>query len=218
MSPRCRAYQACEKNDAADIVINEAEYRWEDYDGCDAKDVAYRESGVLFQRELLQYNGMVLHSSAVEYEGRAYLFSGPSGMGKSTHTRLWQQVFGPAARIFNDDKPTLRLIDGTWYAYGTPWCGKDHVNINMKAPLVGICFLKQATENKIRRLSPAEAGVYLIWQTVRFAKVERADSKLLLMDKLLEKIPVYELENNAAPECARLSYETMRKGAEEAGL
>ena len=66
------------------------------------------------------YNGLMLHASAAALGGRAYLFSGPCGRGKSTHTRLWQQTFGEAVQVFNDDKPALRRLDGRWYAYGTP--------------------------------------------------------------------------------------------------
>ena len=97
------------------------------------------------------YNGLMLHASAAALGGRAYLFSGPCGRGKSTHTRLWQQTFGEAVQVFNDDKPALRRLDGRWYAYGTPWCGKDGINLNQKWPLGGICFLEKSQENRIRR-------------------------------------------------------------------
>ena len=161
----------------------------------------------------------MLHASAVELDGRAYLFSGPCGMGKSTHTRLWQQTFGSAAQVFNDDKPALRCVDGKWYAYGTPWCGKDGININMKVPLAGICFLKQAPENRIRHLSPVEAVQKIISQTRRkFAQVENLDLMLRHVEKLAFEIPVFELENRPESEAALLSYETMRRKAEEIGL
>lgn len=55
------------------------------------------------------YNGLMLHASAAALGGRAYLFSGPCGRGKSTHTRLWQQTFGEAVQVFNDDKPVLAV-------------------------------------------------------------------------------------------------------------
>ena len=162
---------------------------------------------------------MMLHASAVELDGKAYLFSAPSGTGKSTHTRLWQSVFGEKARVFNDDKPALRLIDGTWYAYGTPWCGKDGININMKVPVAGICFLKQAPENRIRRLSADEAAQRIISQTLRkFKLVENLDLMLSHVDKLVRQIPAFELENRPEEEAVHMSYENMRRAAEELGL
>lgn len=183
------------------------------------ENAVYMESGFQFYRELLHFDGMMLHASAVALNGKAYLFSGPCGMGKSTHTRLWRQLFGDAAQVFNDDKPALRRLDGHWFAYGTPWCGKDGININMKVPLAGICFLRRGDQNVIRQLSVQEATANIISQTLRrFRNVERLDLMLSHVEKLVQEIPVYELFNKPELDAAQLSYETMRRGAEEASL
>ena len=219
--PRCKEYLYSEQSGktGADIHIRTELFRPNAWPSVTPELVPYAESGAYFGFYLLEYNGFVLHSSAVALDGKAYLFSGPCGTGKSTHTRLWQSTFGERAKVFNDDKPALRLVDGVWYAYGTPWCGKDGININMKVPLAGICFLKQASENKIRRLNQVEAMQKIIWQTGhRFKKVENLDLMLSHVEKLVQMIPVYELENRPESEAARLSYETMRRGAEEIGL
>ena len=133
MAARAESYRV----DAAkaDIVLEADRYRPESWPGLSGDDVCYMESGAQFYGKLLQFNGMMLHASAVELDGLAYLFSGPCGMGKSTHTRIWQETFGEKVHLFNDDKPALRCIDGTWYAFGTPWSGKHGLNINMKVPL-----------------------------------------------------------------------------------
>ena len=219
MASRCREYLYT-GDAAADIVIHASDYRADRYPtACSEEIVAYMESGTQFHRQLLNFDGMFLHSSVVVMEGKAYLFSGHSTAGKSTHTRLWQQVFGPAARVINDDKPALRRIDGVWYAYGTPWCGKDGINLNERAPVAGVCFMKKAAENRIRRLNSLEAMQKIMTQTIyKFKCVERLDLMLASLDDFLRTIPVYELENRPEPEAARLSYETMRAGAEEAGL
>ena len=219
LAPRCADYLYNSEN-SADVVIRTDFYRRERYTPNSPEDlIAYMESAYQFYRELLRYDGLYLHSSAVEYQGKAYLFSGNPGAGKSTHTRLWQSVFGEEVCVFNDDKPALRYLDGTWYAYGTPWCGKDGINQNKKVPLGAICFLKQAKENRIRRLRPQEALAKLISQTIhRMSSMENLDLMLSHLEKLVQMIPVYELENRPEPDAARLSYETMRKGAEELGL
>ena len=161
---------------------------------------------------------MMLHASAVAMGGNAYLFSGPCGRGKSTHTRLWQSAFGEAASVFNDDKPALRRLDTGWFVYGTPWCGKDGINKNEKWPLVGICFLKKAEQNYIRRLSAAEALPLMLGQTLhrRFTP-ELMSQMLSLVDQLLREVPVYELENTPTESAARLSYETMRPDKPQTG-
>ena len=217
MAPRCRDYLTEEKG-SADIVIRADHYKVDRFSCGDEYLMVYMESCIQFCSKILAFDGLYLHASAIECEGKAYLFSGPSGMGKSTHTRLWQSLF-PDAQVFNDDKPALRCLDGKWFAYGTPWCGKDGININMKVPVAGICFLKQADNNQIRRLSPVEAVSRILPQTIHhFKNAEKLDVLLSLVDKLVRQIPVYELENRPEPEAAWLSYETMRCGAEEMRL
>ena len=216
--PRCGAYRY-DGELGADIVIRTEDFRPDAWKPLTGNDYVYCESGSHFHFQLLKHGGMMLHSSAVVVDNRAYLFSAPSGTGKSTHTRLWQQIFGDKAQVINDDKPALRCIDGIWYAYGTPWCGKDGINVNRKVPLAGICFLKQAPHNRIRRLTSAEAVQNIIWQTMRrFRLAENLDRMLNQVDSLVRSVPVFELENLPEPEAVRLSYETMRRAAEEMGL
>lgn len=218
MTSRCQEYliQATEQ---VDICIQAERYNFKQYPGVDEENAVYMESGKQFYLKLLSYSGLLLHSSAVELEGKAYLFSADSGVGKSTHTRLWQQIFGERARVFNDDKPALRRLEDRWYAYGTPWCGKDGININMKVPIAGICFLKQAPDNRIYRLNSGEVLPRIWGQTTR--KIKNPTRVALLLehlDKLIREIPMFELENRPEPAAAQLSYETMRRAAEEAGL
>ncbi|MBQ8747702.1 MAG: hypothetical protein IJZ08_07550 [Clostridia bacterium] len=218
ISPRFTEY-LCEFRGQTDITIHADAYRRAKYPGAPEELIAYIESGVQFHRELLRFDGMMLHSSAVVLDGRAYLFSGPCGVGKSTHTRLWKEVFGSDAQIINDDKPTLRRLNGTWIAYGTPWCGKDGINVNRKVPLAGICFLKQSPETRIRRLESPETTASVILQTMhRFKDEDNLTRMLAHVDKLVREIPIFELENRPVAEAARLSFETMHRAAKEAGL
>lgn len=219
LASRCAEYVWLEAAQV-DIVIHSEHYRAGKYASrLGETTVAYMESAYQFYRKLIGFEGFYLHSSAIELDGKAYLFSGPCGMGKSTHTRIWQQVFGEKAKVFNDDKPALRRLGGRWYAYGTPWCGKDGININMKVPLAGICFLKQAPDNSIRQLSSMEALSMFLTQTLRKElEAEEVACMLQTADMLIREIPIFELENRPEPAAAKLSYETMRRAAEEAGL
>ena len=218
LASRCAAY-LWDGTEAAEITISADQYRYDRYPAAWTEDmVAYMESAYQFYRELVLFDGLFLHASAVVLDGRAYLFSGNSGAGKSTHTGLWHQVW-PNARVINDDKPALRRVDGRWMVWGTPWCGKDGINENARAPLAGICYLEKAGHNRIRTLSHREAMERILAQTIfKFPDRQRLMKLFDLMDLLLREIPVYELENLPEPNAARLSYETMRRGAEEAGL
>lgn len=213
---RCRSY-LYHGDEKADITVYKEKYRRERYDvRISDNTVAYMEAAYQFYVELINFNGFYLHASAIVVDGKAYLFSGHSRAGKSTHAKQWQSVFGDRAIVINDDKPALRRIDGVWYAYGTPWCGKDGINENLKAPVAGVCFLKKASENKIRRLSAVEAMQRVMGQTIyKFDRADQLDKMLSHLDLFLREIPVYELENLPQPEAAQLSYETMHSGAQE---
>lgn len=218
MAPRCQAYLTTDVQ-KAHIVIRQEEYEDLPLYGNDEAVKAYMESGFLFYMYLLQFSGLMLHASAVVYEGKAYLFSGPSGVGKSTHTDFWKKSFGEKVLIINDDKPALRHLDGCWYVYGTPWSGKHGINQNIKVPLAGICFLKQGLQNHIRRLTAAEAVPQMFMQTnFPLKKKENMHRLLSAIEALVQQIPIYELENLPVQAAAQLSMETMRRGAKEAGL
>ena len=216
LAPRCEAYLWDGVGDP-DIVIRPEFYRIDRYaPAIPEKTVAYMESAYQFYCQLLNFDGFYIHASTVVLDGRAYLFSGHSTAGKSTHTRLWQQVFGPGAVVINDDKPALRRIGGVWYAYGTPWCGKDGINCNASAPVAGICFMKKADHNSIRRLSLPEAMTRVMAQTIyKFSTVQEMDRMLGKLDAFLREVPVFELENRPEPAAAIMSHAAMSRCAEE---
>lgn len=175
----------------------------------------YLSTGSSFYRQLLKFDGMLLHASAVVMDGKAYLFSAPCGTGKSTHTALWRKVFGDdKALILNDDKPALRLENGEFFAYGTPWSGKTNQNLNMRVPIAGICMLERGAENKIERYSGAKAVHAVLSQTSRSKDPEFMKKLLDLLAVLFEKVPVWRMECNMNPEAAIMSYNAMSGGKE----
>ena len=104
--------------------------------------------GAAFCRGIIGHGRFFLHASAVVYEGAAYLFSAPSGTGKSTHTALWRELF-PNSYILNDDKPVIWPEKERITVWGTPFSGRTDLQVNRGVPLKGICFLKQDTENQM---------------------------------------------------------------------
>lgn len=181
-----------------------------DDDSCE-----YLMTGDSFYRQLLKFDGMLLHASAVVMDGKAYLFSAPCGTGKSTHTALWCRVFGPdRARILNDDKPALRLEDGCFYAYGTPWSGKTDQNLNLRVPLAGICLLGRGERNEIHPYAGSAAIYDILSQTIRPRDPKLMGDLLGLLDKLMQAVPVWKLSCNMEPEAALVSYRAM-SGKEE---
>lgn len=102
------------------------------------------------------YKTVLLHASSVRIGMDAVAFIGNSGVGKSTHSRLWLKQFEDA-ELINDDQPAVRVFgDSTVRIYGTPWSGKTHCYKSVYANLRGIIGMKQAKENIIIGLSPLQ--------------------------------------------------------------
>ena len=210
LASRCAAYRV-ETDEPAQIVIDESKYRPELYEDVTPEMIVYLESGWQFYTQLLKFNGLMLHASAVAMDGNAYLFSGPCGRGKSTHTRLWQSAFGEAASVFNDDKPALRRLDTGWFAYGTPWCGKENYQVNTKAPLAGICFIERAPQNSIARLPNRDAVSRLFVQLLLPKEREEAEKTLDLAGKLIDSTPTFLLKCNMEVEAAEIAYQALHE-------
>lgn len=176
---------------------------------------AYLESLALFRKlceHTLSYaDGIIFHSSAIMVDGEAYLFTAPSGTGKSTHTRLWREMLGDKAVMINDDKPIIRYVDGDFYVYGTPWNGKHRLDTNCRAKIKAICKIYQAKENQIEKCGVSEMLMTILNQTIRPDNLQDMDKLLSIIDKLLTQVKLYKLGCNVSAEAAELSYNTMKK-------
>lgn len=160
-----------------------------------------------YYSELTRFDGLMLHASAVEYQNKAYLFSARSGTGKSTHTHLWLKYL-KGARIINDDKPALRLVNGTFFAFGTPWSGKTDESVNTGVPFGGIALLSRG-ENKIERCAPLTALSSILDQTVRPIEKPLMTQMLSTLDRLLREVPVYRFSCDVSEEAVRTAVQGM---------
>lgn len=172
-------------------------------------DCEYIATGGSFYRQLVFHNGIMLHASCVVVDDRAYLFSAPSGTGKSTHTKLWLKLFGERAYILNDDKPALRILDGEVYVFGTPWSGKKDRSRNAKVPLGGIAVVNRAEHNEIRRMLPERAVFAILNQTARSTSSSVMYQCMETIDRIVSTGKVFELFCNMDISAAELSYKTM---------
>ena len=177
------------------LSLDEHEYMWT----CEA-----------FYNELLRHNGMMLHSSCVEKDGFAYLFSARSGTGKSTHTHLWLKNL-EGTRIINDDKPALVYDNGKWYACGTPFSGKTDENIDVKIPVRAITFLHRSEKNTVKKIPPFQAVGLLLEQTIKPADRSLAENMHELADLLLREVPVFSLGCNLNDDAAVIAYNEIER-------
>ena len=156
---------------------------------------------------------VAVHSSVVCAEGKAVLFLGESGTGKSTHTRLWMEHI-EGASLLNDDSPFLQAAPEGILAWGSPWSGKTPCYHDLSFPVAAIVRLSQAPHNRIRRLSTVEAvGALLPSFPPSFAyDAALKDTMLELLSQTLRTVPVYHLECLPDAAAARLSHRTVFEG------
>lgn len=142
--------------------------------------------------QLLKQGTLILHSASIEVDGEAILFMAPSGIGKSTQARLWEEF--RSAKTLNGDKNAIFRKEGKFMAGGVPFCGTSHICENYESPLKAIVFLKQAKENQIRRLKGMEAVKAVFENCFGHQKVlECMEGMMTIVTDLLQEIPVYEL-------------------------
>ena len=159
--------------------------------------------------ELPGRNKVLMHGAVVAWKQAGYIFTAPSGTGKTTHVRLWKKYLGSDAEIINGDKPILEVREDEIIAYGTPWAGKERLQKNSCVPVKGICFLRQSEKNNIRKLNKSEALVLLLPQIYIMSDSKKAGRTLELFSKMLEWIPVYEFYCNISEQAVRCSFDAL---------
>lgn len=167
---------------------------------------------IMFALATADKGTVLFHAAVVSYEGKGYMFLGPSGTGKSTHASLWQRYIAGTALV-NDDNPIVRIDgEGSATVYGSPWSGKTACYRNVSYPLGGIVVLSQAPYNKIERLS----GIYAYAALVESISGKRWDERIAnglhhTENALASSIPVWHLECLPDEEAAKLCNETITR-------
>lgn len=175
--------------------------------------MGYLETLAIYRKiceRLVNDNIILVHSSVLMVDGQAVMFLAPSGTGKSTHSRLWCQVYGERVTMINDDKPLVSVRtdnNGTHLTvYGTPWCGKHGIETNTSAPVKAIFILKRSETNYTKKLSPKEAFPY-IYRQIYHPNNEMLMKKILpLMLTFAQNVDIFELGCNMEEEAARVAY------------
>lgn len=152
-----------------------------------------------------------IHGSVIEKDGKALVFLGKSGTGKSTHSLLWQK-FVPGCTLLNDDEPLIRIMEnGSVKVYGAPWSGSTPCYRNDSADVSAFVHLHQSSENKLSRITGIKAftSLYQSSSVMRSSTLNR-DQIISIVNDILEKIPVYMLENRPDREAVSLTETLMR--------
>lgn len=152
-----------------------------------------------------------IHASVVTYKGKAVIFLGDSGTGKSTQSRLWLENI-PDTELLNDDTPLIRVMDDqTISVFGAPWSGKTPCYKNKSAPIAAIVRLSQAPHNQIKRLDKFAALGALLHSCPKSLRLDETllDHITAIFSAVLKQVPVYHFECLPNADAARLVFKTV---------
>lgn len=155
------------------------------------EETEYVYHGIIFMELCLYHSIQSLHGSALNVNGKAVIFSAPSGTGKSTHVEYWKLI-DQSFEIINDDKPLIDLQDGVLFASGSPWAGKSKYNINLSVPIHSIVFLEQGTKNTVSLLNGSEKIIYIMRNINRPRQDYLWDKVQDVLEHLVKDIPMYK--------------------------
>lgn len=172
----------------------------------------YAESVCIYREianKLPEYNRFVFHGAVLEYGGRGFLFTAPSGTGKTTHIMLWKKFLGDKCEIVNGDKPIICVENSSAVAYATPYAGKERYQNHSSVKLSSICIIKRGKENRIEKV---EAGQYIseiIPQIYMPSDPAAAIKTLELLDEFLKSVDLYVLYCDISEQAFKTSFEGM---------
>lgn len=205
------------------------------YEEAEMQEDIWRLNGMYFSRDpqLLEYvviqrkianaffrdNTLVMHGAVVSCDNMGLMFTGHSGIGKSTRARIWLQEY-PSSIVINGDKPFIRITDQDIYAYGSPWCGKEGWNTNTCVPLRTVFLLERTDEeygeeSSLTKLTLSEALPTLLQQTYKPSNLETIKRTIQLFKLMDAKVNFYRFKSTLSREAIRLAYETVGQSLKE---
>lgn len=197
------------------VSINEEDIRYEQLEnakcGRNNTDV-YSQTIAVYRKiveKTLEYDMILLHGAVIAVGGEAYLFTAPSGVGKTTHIKQWLANLSEAF-VVNGDKPLIKITDMNAIACGTPWCGNEHLGTNTMVPLKAIVILERSEDNSMEEISFLQAYKYLIQETYLPEDISKAKTTLKLLKKLEGKVSFWYFRcNNFKDDCFKTAYDTL---------
>lgn len=156
-----------------------------------------------FESVLIRKDRLCFHAACVNTPMGGILFSGPSGIGKSTQADLWCQYRG--AEQINGDRPILSRAEGGWLAWGSPYAGSSGCHVNASCPVSAIVMLRQEKNCDLRRLHPSEA-FRAVWSGLTMHSWDReiVEKALDLTSDLIGAVPVFEF--GCTPDSAAVDF------------
>ena len=198
----------------ASITINDEDIDFEHAIEYKLKKIQIKPQNVLRKIAdlLLDFNILLMHGAVVAVNDKAYLFTAPSGTGKTTHILKWIEHL-PNAFVVNGDKPFIKfnsVDDKLPLACGSPWAGKENMFTNAMVPLEAIIIMERAEDNHIVQITFADAFPSLFQQTYRPEDKEKMRYTLKLLQQLHSTVKFYRFKcNNYKDDCFEVAYDAL---------
>ena len=213
----CRDYIIPERDNFDIDAVCDADEIAREMAACETQhSEAYCESLCLYRaiaEQLPRLERFVFHGAAVSIDGKGFIFTAPSGTGKTTHIDLLMSNYPENVSIINGDKPIIHVADNAARVCSTPWAGKEGLNANVSCDLAGIVLLRRGEVNRIRQIQPNDYFADIVAQTY-FPKDSMARLQTFeLLDKLARTVPFYVLECNISADAAKTSFEELKTKA-----
>lgn len=192
-----------------ELMLLRQEYPWHKYTEYDAEfNAIYRDLTEIFMKN----DAFIFHALILGLNNDGYVFTAPSGIGKSTHGKLWMEVFGDQVKIINGDKPIIRIVNNCLYGYGSPWQGKENVGINSRIQINAICHLVRGDNNTIRLINNSTDCLgWFINQIMLKNRQIHLQCILRWFKTIVKYVDMYELECNKNKKAAVVAYQAMCK-------
>ena len=193
-----------------EMTLFESVYHYKPYN-----DV-YIEENILLRKiadEFLDMSIILIHGAAIAVNNRGLVFCGNSGIGKTTHIKLWLKNY-PDIVVINGDKPFIKINEDEGpIIYGSPWAGKEEMNTNTCVPLQAFVFLKRAEENRIKKVTFSRAFLPLYLQVHRPEDESKMRKTIQILKSLEGKVNFYLFEvNNFKEDCFQVAYNSLING------
>lgn len=175
-----------------------------------AGHLAFVYLGQIFPYCALKNNMITFHGVLMEYQGHGIIISAPSGIGKTTHARLWRDYRN--ALIINGDRASCYIKDGTWIGCGLPWSGTSGEQINRSVPLKALVVLERGERNEAHRITGLEAfGTVLPHLQYPAWDKEMVNKAMEKLDQFLSEIPIIRFCCRPDLESVDVLYQALEK-------
>lgn len=157
---------------------------------------------------MLTKDVLTFHGVLMEYNGQGIILSANSGIGKSTHARLWRDH--KHAFIINGDKSACYKKDGIWTGFGMPWCGTSGEYMNREVPLKALVLIERGEENHVEKVNPTTGFKRLLAHALYpSCDIDLSTTAMNLLGDFAEQIPVYRLQCRPDAESVEVLYNAL---------